>query len=198
MKAVLFVSASALISGIYAQTFTINTPGQLSECEPALISWTGGQPPYFLSVYPQSDPSTTVENLGELNSTSFTWIVNVASGQSVGFNLLDSTGAEKQTAAVPIQAGVSTSCVGQAASGSAGSAGTTGSNVATGATGGSTSTGSSGSATTTGSSGGASTSAGTSAATSASASTTSNAASAQSAQLGAAGILGAALLAFLA
>ncbi|KAJ3936316.1 MAG: hypothetical protein NXY57DRAFT_957403 [Lentinula lateritia] len=221
MKAVLFASAVALISGAYAQDFTINTPGSLTECEPVLLQWTGGTPPYFLldvsflhyrgifsnlsmrivdlehlpSVYNSGSPSTNAETLTTTNSTSFTWTVNIASGQSIGFNIVDNTGAEKQSAAVAIQAGSSTSCVGQSVSGSAGattSAATTGSGSASTTGSGSSST----TAKSTGSSSGSPSS--TSAAGSSTTSSSSNGASSQAAQLGAAGFIGAAIAALLA
>ncbi|KAJ3871736.1 hypothetical protein F5051DRAFT_422868 [Lentinula edodes] len=195
MKAVLFASAVALISGAYAQDFTINTPGSLTECEPVLLQWTGGTPPYFLSVYNSGAPSTNAETLTTTNSTSFTWTVNIASGQSIGFNIVDNTGAEKQSAAVPIQAGSSTSCVGQSVSGSAGATTT----AATTGSGSASTTGSGSSSTTaksTGSSSGSSSS--TSAAGSSTTSSSSNGASSQAAQLSAAGFIGAAIAALLA
>ncbi|KAJ4494960.1 hypothetical protein C8J55DRAFT_554563 [Lentinula edodes] len=203
MKAVLFASAVALISGAYAQDFTINTPGSLTECEPVLLQWTGGTPPYFLrymlqslpAVYNSGAPSTNAETLTTTNSTSFTWTVNIASGQSIGFNIVDNTGAEKQSAAVPIQAGSSTSCVGQSVSGSAGATTT----AATTGSGSASTTGSGSSSTTaksTGSSSGSSSS--TSAAGSSTTSSSSNGASSQAAQLGAAGFIGAAIAALLA
>ncbi|KAE9400236.1 hypothetical protein BT96DRAFT_993242 [Gymnopus androsaceus JB14] len=197
MKAVLF--AAAFISGAYAQAM-VNTPANLIECEPASITWSGGTPPYLLTyvvcyycVFPAGNSATILQNLGNTNSTSFTWQVNVASGQSVGFAVLDNTGKTGQSAPVPIQAGSSTSCIGQSVSGSAG---TTGSSAPTSGSSGSTTTGgSSGSTPTTGSSTGSSAASSGSATSS---TTPSNAASSHSAQFGAAGLIGAALVALLA
>jgi hypothetical protein len=39
-----------------------------------------------LSVYNSGAPTVTAENLGQQNGTSFTWTVDIAAGQSVGFN----------------------------------------------------------------------------------------------------------------
>jgi len=190
MKAVLF--AAAFISSAYAQAM-VNTPANLIECEPASITWSGGTPPYLLTVFPAGNSATILQNLGNTNSTSFTWQVNVASGQSVGFAVLDNTGKTGQSAPVPIQAGSSTSCIGQSVSGSAG---TTGSSAPTSGSSGSTTTGgSSGSTPTTGSSTGSSAASSGSATSS---TTPSNAASSHSAQFGAAGLIGAALVALLA
>jgi len=198
MKAVLAVSVAALFSLAQSQV-TVNTPPQLVECEPIQITWSGGTGPYFLSVFPDGNPSVVLENLSNssISGTTFTWEVNIASGQSVGFAVRDSTGVTGQSAAVGIQAGTSTSCVGQSVSGSA-AAGTTGSSPAsTGGSSGATTTAasSSTSGTSASKSTGSSGSSGTS--TSASASTTTNAAASQSAQLGFAGIV-AAIVALLA
>ncbi|KAJ4477180.1 hypothetical protein J3R30DRAFT_3483083 [Lentinula aciculospora] len=191
MKVALFASAVALISGVYAQDFTINTPASLTVCQPVLIQWTGGTPPYFLSVYNSGSPSTNAETLTTTNSTSFTWTVNIAAGQSIGFNIVDNTGLQKQSAAVSIQSGSSTDCVGQSVSGSAGAstaAASTGSGSST------TGTGSSATATSAKSTGSSSS---TSAAGSSTTSSSSNGASSQAAQLGAAGFIGAAIAALL-
>ncbi|KAJ3839282.1 hypothetical protein F5878DRAFT_131579 [Lentinula raphanica] len=140
MKAVAFASVVALVSGALAQDFTINTPGSLTECEPVLLSWTGGKG----AVYPSGSPTTNLETLTTTNSTSFTWEVNVASGQSIGFSVLDSTGEQKQTAAVPIQAGSTTDCLNQSLSGSAGpTSSSSGSGSATSTGSGTTTTGTS-------------------------------------------------------
>ncbi|KAJ3820306.1 hypothetical protein F5880DRAFT_1589227 [Lentinula raphanica] len=186
MKAVAFASVVALVSGALAQDFTINTPGSLTECEPVLLSWTGGKG----AVYPSGSPTTNLETLTTTNSTSFTWEVNVASGQSIGFSVLDSTGEQKQTAAVPIQAGSTTDCLNQSLSGSAGpTSSSSGSGSATSTGSGTTTTGtspnSSGSSTSTSSS-------------SSSTNTASNGASSQVAQFGVAGIVGAVIGAFFA
>ncbi|KIK63081.1 hypothetical protein GYMLUDRAFT_57828 [Collybiopsis luxurians FD-317 M1] len=217
MKAVLVASALGLISGAYAQ-FSINTPASLTTCQPVLIQWQGGTPPYFLSVYNQAAASQTAENLGQQNGTTFTWTVDIAAGQSVGFNIVDSTGTQKQSAAVPIQSGSSTSCVGQSASGSAGSAAPTSTASGSGSSP-TTSAGSGSSATNTGSGSSSyvvlsywaafvsqvysSKSAGSSSTGGANPSSTTssssgNSASSQTAQFGIAGIVGAAIAALLA
>jgi len=196
MKAVLAVSVAALFSLAQSQV-TVNTPPQLVECQPIQITWSGGVSPYFLSVFPDGNPSVVLENLSNssISGTSFTWEVNIASGQSVGFAVRDSTGVTGQSAAVGIQAGTSTTCVGQSVSGSAASGTTSSSPASTGGSSGATTTAGSTSGTSASKSAGSSGSSGTS--TSASASTTTNAASSQSAQLGFAGIV-AALVALLA
>ncbi|KAE9394852.1 hypothetical protein BT96DRAFT_942877 [Gymnopus androsaceus JB14] len=110
MKAIFFASAFAtLISSAYS-ALTINTPASLVECEPVSITWDGGIGPFDLSVFPAGSPNTIVENLGEVNGNSFTWLVNLPAGQPVGFSVVDSTGAVAESASEVIQSGSSTAC----------------------------------------------------------------------------------------
>ncbi|KAF5391645.1 hypothetical protein D9757_002338 [Collybiopsis confluens] len=190
MKAVIIASAVALLSGAYAQDFSINTPPLLSNGRVEL--------PLTFCVYNAGNPSATAEDLGQQNTTSFTWQVNIAAGQSVGFNIVDNTGATKQSAAVAIQNGSSSSCIGQSASGSAGTAAPT-----SASSGGSTAAASGSTAASTTGAGSSSTSkSGSSSTSSAAASTTSasnnNSAISQAAQVGVAGVVGAAIIALLA
>ncbi|KAI6037726.1 hypothetical protein EDC04DRAFT_2604618 [Pisolithus marmoratus] len=93
------------VAGALAQ-FTINTPSNVVECEPTLITWTGGTAPYFLSILPGATPNgTPLENLGQQNSTSVTWTCNIQAGTSIGLTLRDSTGAVVQSAPFTIIAG---------------------------------------------------------------------------------------------
>jgi hypothetical protein len=103
--------------------FTINTPSNVVVCEPVLLSWSGGTPPYSLSVLPGSSPTgAALEDLGTQNGTSFTWDVNIAAGTQIGLTLRDSTGLIAQTAPFSVNSGADTTCVGKSLSGSAGSA----------------------------------------------------------------------------
>ncbi|KAF9056773.1 hypothetical protein BDP27DRAFT_1242338, partial [Rhodocollybia butyracea] len=52
-----------------------------------------------------SNPSIIIEDLGETNATSFTWIVDVAAGKWIGFDVTDSKNALAQSAAVLVQPG---------------------------------------------------------------------------------------------
>ncbi|KAG1747242.1 uncharacterized protein EDB91DRAFT_1117147 [Suillus paluster] len=93
------------IAGALAQ-FTINTPSNVVECEPTLISWSGGTAPYFLSILPGATPNgAALENLGQQNSTSVTWTCNIATGTSLGLTLRDSAGLVAQTAPFTVNPG---------------------------------------------------------------------------------------------
>jgi hypothetical protein len=211
MRSVFCIATTLLAAAsTYAQnSFTVNTPANAVVCQPVLVSWQGGQSPYYLSVLPGNTPSgQALENLGTFNGTTFTWTVNIAAGTSIDLTVRDSSGQTAQTAPFTINAGSDSSCVGKAVSGSAG----TGTAAAATSAGGATATSGSGSGTgggtgaaTGGGAGSTATSgAGGSSASSTSTSTSgssskSNAASpANVAKVGVAGVAGAILAAFLA
>lgn len=97
----------------------IQSPASLVVCQPALLSFSGGQAPYYISVLPPSQPSAAaIEQFPAQEGNSFTWIVNLAAGQSVTLAIRDSTGAINYSSELPIQAGTDTSCIGQSITGS--------------------------------------------------------------------------------
>jgi len=134
------------------------SPGSLAltnvvVCLPSLITWTGGTPPYFLSVLPAGQPSAAaLVDLGEQQGDSVTWLVNLGVGTSGFLNLRDNTGALAQSGSFTVLAGgnSNTTCTTQTVSESQGTpvatpassavastsaaAGTTGAAVTTGAT----------------------------------------------------------------
>ncbi|KAG0659587.1 hypothetical protein C6P46_005078 [Rhodotorula mucilaginosa] len=138
MKFSITAAVLALATAVSAQT--INTPTALYTCEPYQIVWSGGAPPYYLRVLEGGTTSNVIETLVSAQDvTSYTWNVNVAAGTSVTLGLTDSTGTSAYAAQVTVQEGSSTSCVGQAASGSASAAPTGSSSLASSAGGAATS-----------------------------------------------------------
>ncbi|KLO18340.1 hypothetical protein SCHPADRAFT_936209 [Schizopora paradoxa] len=79
-----------------------------------------------------NNPSTTLENIGQVNGTSFSFVVNFASGTSLELNLRDSTGAAAASGAFPVQAGTSSACVSTSASAGSSTTGSTASTTAGG------------------------------------------------------------------
>ncbi|WRT66315.1 uncharacterized protein IL334_003270 [Kwoniella shivajii] len=115
----------ALAGSALSADLTIQTPASLITCQPALLSWTGGQSPYYLAVIPGGEPSAAaLQDLGEQTGNSLTWTVNIASGTSITLKVTDSTGTVNYNQAVTIQAGSSTNCLTAAATSSAASAST--------------------------------------------------------------------------
>ncbi|KAF7305704.1 hypothetical protein HMN09_00723600 [Mycena chlorophos] len=149
--AAFFAAASAQL--------TINTPNNPapSTCEPSLITWSGGTPPYFVvrfsslpsppfiaahespcrtsrSVVDGNDQTNVLVNFGQLSNNSITWNVVEPAGTLCLLTIKDSTGAAQTSATFTVTAGVSTSCLTGGSSTTGGS--TTGS--ATGSTTGTT------------------------------------------------------------
>ncbi|EED85968.1 predicted protein [Postia placenta Mad-698-R] len=202
MKSIILVALAAFASGVAG--LTINTPSDVSECIPTLLTWSGGTGPYYLSIEPGNDPSgAPLQQYGPLDGTSFTWPTNITSSQQVSLTIKDSTGATNQCAPFNINAG-SSSCIGASASASSGASSASTASSASGA--------SSSAAATTAASGSSAAASSTAPASSASASGSSSASSTTSASgaantggalavaanMFAVGAAGAALVAFLA
>ncbi|KIK63126.1 hypothetical protein GYMLUDRAFT_41445 [Collybiopsis luxurians FD-317 M1] len=170
------VAAVSLIPSILA--LTINTPSSLTVCQPTLLSWSDGTAPYYLSIIPGGETSSSaLKTFDTTNSTSYTWTVDISAGTAITVELKDSTGTIAYSDEVTIQSGTDDSCVTTSVSASA-SAGS--------ASAGSSATSSSGSSATVTSSSGSS----TTSSTTASSSSTSNAALQPVFNYGAAGLLG--------
>jgi len=82
------------------------------ECQPSLLTWSGGVLPYFLSVLPGGEPSAApLVNLGQQNGTSFSWTVNLTANVVAFLQLRDSTGALGQSGNFTVLPGTSDSCI---------------------------------------------------------------------------------------
>ncbi|WVQ67727.1 uncharacterized protein L199_005931 [Kwoniella botswanensis] len=124
-KSTILLTLGALATSALGADLTISTPASLIQCQPALLSWTGGTAPYYLAVIPGGEPSAAaLQDLGEQQGNSLTWTVNIASGTSITLKVTDSTGVVNYNQAVTIQAGSSDSCLTAAATSSAASAST--------------------------------------------------------------------------
>ncbi|GJN94460.1 hypothetical protein Rhopal_007540-T1 [Rhodotorula paludigena] len=115
------VSALALASSAAAQV-TINTPPPLYTCQNALLSWSGGQAPYYVRVNQGGSTTNTLETIQNgVDSTSYSWQVNQPAGTSVTLAITDGSGQTNYADAVTIQDGGDTSCIGASASSGASS-----------------------------------------------------------------------------
>jgi hypothetical protein len=74
-----------------------------TECQPTLLSWSGGEPAYHLAV--QSTTGSHVYLSGNTYVTSLTWVVNVPAGTVVSAQLKDSAGVIAYTASFTIAKG---------------------------------------------------------------------------------------------
>ncbi|KAJ7593107.1 Endonuclease/exonuclease/phosphatase [Mycena floridula] len=210
------LAIATFTTSVIAQGITVNTPGATAVvlCRPIQLSWSGGTPPYFLTIQPGDNPTgPSLVDLGQQTGTTFTWNANVTAGTSIDIQIRDSAGVIQNSAAVTVQPSSDSSCIGGGGGGgSGGSTGatgvsTTGADTPTSAVGQTTNAGTSTGAgstptsapggTGTGTGGGASTPT-KPATSSASAPAKTNVAVVNSAQAGFAGIIGAVLAAVLA
>ncbi|KAG7099828.1 hypothetical protein E1B28_001636 [Marasmius oreades] len=107
MKFFAFATIAAIATSVQAQNLVINTPVNLVECKPALLTWAGGKGDVVDGNNPSGPP---IERFPEQEGTSLIWVVDAHAGQSVGLLVRDSKGATSQTAPVIVQAGTGPNC----------------------------------------------------------------------------------------
>ncbi|KAF9791019.1 hypothetical protein BJ322DRAFT_1039267 [Thelephora terrestris] len=115
------VAAAALISLVPAVLgLTINTPGSVVQCQPVLLTWSGGTPPYYLSLIPAGQVSApALETFPTQNGTQLTWTVDQQQGASFNIALKDSTGAVAYSDIVTVQPSSDKTCIGSSSNVSA-------------------------------------------------------------------------------
>ncbi|KAL5525809.1 hypothetical protein ACEPAG_7146 [Sanghuangporus baumii] len=193
------VSLFAIIAaiGVAAQNLQINTPTNIVQCLPQLITWSGGQGPYFV---PGGQPgAAALVDFGQQNGTSLTWVVNIPAGTSIGLTIRDQSGTVANSAPVNVGSSSDSSCLSSSLSVSGGSStpGGASTSAASATTTGASTTGAS--ATSTRASSTSTRASGTTASGSASASSAqSSNAAVPFAQIGSAGAIGAFIAAVLA
>ncbi|KAL4064528.1 hypothetical protein V8B97DRAFT_314088 [Scleroderma yunnanense] len=111
MKAVALLAAIvAIVPAAFG--LTVNTPGNVVECEPIQFQWSGGTPPYYLSLIPGGQTSAPpIKQFPNQDGTSYTWLVDLPANTIFNIALKDSLGATSFSDIITIQAGSSTSCV---------------------------------------------------------------------------------------
>ncbi|KAE9407688.1 hypothetical protein BT96DRAFT_914385 [Gymnopus androsaceus JB14] len=106
------VVAASVLPSILAQALTVNTPSGLATCEPTLLAWSGGVPPYYLSIIPGNNTAgSALKTFDSTSTTSYTWTVDLAAGTPITVALKDNTGAIAYSDETNIAAGSSNSCV---------------------------------------------------------------------------------------
>ncbi|KIM68376.1 hypothetical protein SCLCIDRAFT_1209192 [Scleroderma citrinum Foug A] len=111
MKPVALLAAVAAIVPV-AFGLTVNTPGNVVECEPTEFDWSGGQAPYYISLIPGGQISAPpIKEFPNQEGTSYTWLVDLPVNTIFNFALKDSLGATSYSDILTIGAGSSTSCV---------------------------------------------------------------------------------------
>ncbi|WVQ71661.1 hypothetical protein IAR50_001201 [Cryptococcus sp. DSM 104548] len=111
------VAVLAAVTGV-ASALTINSPASLIECQPASLTWSDGTAPYYLAIIPGGEVSASAyESFDAVDSSPYTWTVNLASGTNITVKVTDSTGTIAYSSAVVIQEGSSSSCLTSSISG---------------------------------------------------------------------------------
>ncbi|KAF8807030.1 hypothetical protein BYT27DRAFT_7190743 [Phlegmacium glaucopus] len=108
-----FTTAIALASIVPAiVSLTINTPSSVVQCQPQLISWADGTPPYYLSVIPGGQPGAAPLKTFETQSgNQLTWKVDLRGGTAITMSVKDATGTVAYSDIVTIQQGSDSSCL---------------------------------------------------------------------------------------
>ncbi|KIM67553.1 hypothetical protein SCLCIDRAFT_21080 [Scleroderma citrinum Foug A] len=100
----------ALFQRVFAG-LSIDTP-QFTQCQPAEITWNGGNSPYNLIIVSADDVcGNALEDLGDFATLSTTFTVNLASGTQVVLSLEDASGDEAWTGTVTVGASSDSSCL---------------------------------------------------------------------------------------
>ncbi|KAJ7118591.1 hypothetical protein C8R43DRAFT_96162 [Mycena crocata] len=117
---------ASFLGSVVGQALTINTPTPAPVvCQPTLITWGGGTPPYFIVIVDGDDHTNVLVNFGELSNTSITWTVKEPVGQNLLLTIKDQTGLSQSSATFLVAAGGSTACLTASSSGSAPASGST-------------------------------------------------------------------------
>lgn len=117
----------ALVPSVLGQ-LTVNSPTNVVECEPFQFTWSGGTPPYFLSLIPATGQNP-IKQFPQTSGTTFTWLVDLQANTNFNCALKDSTGTQAFSGQATIIAGTNTSCLNTAVNdnGSGSSSATSGS-----------------------------------------------------------------------
>lgn len=109
-----FAAAAALaatVPFVLGQGLQVNSLSGVIECEPVLVSWSGGSPPYYVSFIPGGQPSApAIKQFAPQQGTSFTWNVDLPAGTEFSTELKDASGQPVYSGIQKVEAGDSTSC----------------------------------------------------------------------------------------
>ncbi|KAL5634669.1 hypothetical protein ACGC1H_002644 [Rhizoctonia solani] len=107
------VSFLTFIAVILAQGDpSINTPSSLVQCQPTQLTWNASNTPVYISIIPGGNASApALMDLGQQSGTSMTWSVNITSGTSITFRIVDKLGTNAYSAPLTIQSSSNSSCI---------------------------------------------------------------------------------------
>ncbi|KAF8899934.1 hypothetical protein CPB84DRAFT_1847498 [Gymnopilus junonius] len=101
---------ASVIPGIWA--LTMDTPSSVVQCQPQMLSWSGGTAPYYLAVIPGGQASADpIKTFPTQTGNSLTWTVDVSAGTKITLSLKDSTGTTAYSDIVTIRQSSDSSCL---------------------------------------------------------------------------------------
>ncbi|GJE96615.1 hypothetical protein PsYK624_128140 [Phanerochaete sordida] len=108
----LAAAALAAVPFTMGQQMQVNSLNGVVECEPILISWTGGTAPFYVSLIPAGQPAAApLKQFPVVQSgSSFTWIVDLPAGTAFTTELKDASGQPVYSGNQNVEAGSSTNC----------------------------------------------------------------------------------------
>lgn len=84
----------------------------LTQCQPASLTWVPTGPPYNVIIVPASNPCTDpLVDLGDLDTNNYGWVVNITAGSTVMISVLDGNNQEAWSGAMTVQPSDDSSCL---------------------------------------------------------------------------------------
>ncbi|EMD34128.1 hypothetical protein CERSUDRAFT_117626 [Gelatoporia subvermispora B] len=121
------VALVAVLPAVLGQNLMVNSPPNIVQCEPTQLSWTGGSPPYYLSLIPAGQPSAAaIKSFPTQQGNSYTWNVDLQQGTSFSIELKDSTGNTAYSAIETVNPSSDSSCLNSSVSETGSGASSTG------------------------------------------------------------------------
>ncbi|KAJ6513239.1 hypothetical protein C8R45DRAFT_962943, partial [Mycena sanguinolenta] len=112
-----FLLLATLAAGAAAQ-LTINTPTEggttagAAECQPLLLTFSGGTPPYIITIDTSPQGTIHVAEFDNVLGTAVAWpAVNASLGTQLLLSIRDSTGAAATSAVFPVTVGSGDKCL---------------------------------------------------------------------------------------
>ncbi|KAJ3487143.1 hypothetical protein NLI96_g3733 [Meripilus lineatus] len=107
-----FAALVSVMPSALGQALTINTLASVVQCQPVKFTWSGGVPPYFLSLLPAGQPAAAaIKQFPTQQGTEYSWTVDLAAGSTFSTSLKDSTGAVAYSDIQTVNSGPDASCL---------------------------------------------------------------------------------------
>ncbi|KAJ7696830.1 hypothetical protein B0H17DRAFT_1053186 [Mycena rosella] len=88
-----------------------STEVSVAQCQPTLLTFGGGSPPYIINLVDGNDPTNTLVSFGSFSNTSFTWTTLEPAGTSLLLTIRDSIGETQSSATFTVGNGGNDACL---------------------------------------------------------------------------------------